>query len=100
MKIDWSKWEKVEVKPLEAMFEGVLAHYMSVEYGCELVHRRFWDGTTHWECQKFFFALGANECILAEGWGGSAKEAYKKMVDKLRNTLNNLQQILKEMEEG
>ena len=100
MKIDWSKWEKVEVPPLEAVCEWVLARYVSVAYGCDLVHRRRWNGTTRWECEKYLCDPSGVDFPLVEGQGTSPEEAYTEMLDKLRGKVNGLQKVLKEMEEG
>lgn len=99
MKIDWSKWEKIEVKPLEAVCEWVLARYVSVAYGCDLVQRRIWNGTTRWECEKCLDDPSGAGFTLAEGRGASPEEACKEMLDELRMKVSNLQQVLKEMEE-
>ena len=100
MKIDWGKWETVEVPPMEAVCEWVLARYVSVAYGCDLVHRRRWNGTTHWECEKYLCDTMGSEFCLAEGQGASPEEACGAMLDELRIKASNLQKVLEEMEES
>gem|GEM_PF-4024879 len=100
MKIDWSKWEMVEVPPLEAVCEWVIARYVSVAYGCDLVHRRRWNGTTRWECEKYLCDPSGVDFPLVEGQGASPEEAFADMMGELRTTVNNLQQELKLMAEA